>query len=91
MIPSLTLFMRGVLETSYTIQAITIALVFSLELGSKTLLLEALHTLLTIHGEVKLVLTRKFLSFAKMLFRVLTEKGYQQSYPAMTTVRYNND
>lgn len=65
MIPSLTLFMRGVLETSYTIQAITIALVFSLELGSKTLLLEALHTLLTIHGEVKLILTRKFLSFGK--------------------------
>ena len=57
--------MRGVLETSYTIQAITISLVFSLALGSKTLLLKALHTLLKIHGEIKLVLTRKFLPVLK--------------------------
>lgn len=74
MIPSLTLFMRGVLETSYTIWAITIALVFSLELGSKTLLLKVSHTLLTIHGEVKLVLTRKFLPVDKDVLRVADEE-----------------
>lgn len=65
MIPPLTLLVRGVLETSYAIQAITIALVFSLELGSKTLLLKALHTLLTIRGEIKLALIRKFLPVGK--------------------------
>lgn len=65
MIPSLTLFMKGVLETYDTIQAITIVLVFSLEHGSKTLLLKALHALLTIQGELKLVLTRKFLPVGK--------------------------
>lgn len=55
-----TCFLRGVLDTSYTIQTIAIALVFPLELNNKPLLLKTL-LMFTVHGEIKLVLTRKFL------------------------------
>lgn len=60
-IPTLSLLVRKVLETLKTIQAIDIALDFPLEPDGIILLLKTPHSLVTIHGKINLVLTKKFI------------------------------
>lgn len=60
--PPLDLLVRGVPETSKTMQAVVLVLAYASELDVKTLLLKTPHTLTTGHREARSILDGKLLS-----------------------------